>query len=129
MPIDKSMSLGEIIKKEMAAGKPRAQAEAIAFSVKGEDRKGNDLSWRDRLSTLNERAARGTAKYASKKNVEDKQEMRTGEDDNIEGHGKLEKGKEFQNEDEASQEEHEIQMSEVLRKKEKQNSVIVRLVK
>jgi hypothetical protein len=33
-PLRKSMSMGTIIKKEMAAGKPQKQAVAIAYSVK-----------------------------------------------------------------------------------------------
>lgn len=55
--------------------------------------KGNLLNWRDKLQTLNERTKRGTQRYASKK------EMRTGED-------------------EASEEEHEIQFTELERKRD-----------
>lgn len=39
MPIKKSMKKSTIIKKEMAAGKPKAQAVAISYSVKGKSKK------------------------------------------------------------------------------------------
>lgn len=92
-----------------------------------------ELSWKDRMNTLDMRTARGTQRYASKDDTLDKPEKRLdNEDENIEGHGEIQEGKEFQNEDEASQEEHEIQMSEVERKKEmqiqgKKNTVIVKI--
>ena len=91
MPIDKSMTREEIIKKEIAAGKDPKQAVAISYSVKGENKKKN-LSWRDKLDTLSSRTARGTQRYASKKN-----------------------------EDEASKEEHEIEKDDLERKKTEQN--------
>lgn len=90
MPL-KDKSFEEIVKTEMDAGKPQAQAVAIAYSQTGKDKK--NMAWRDRLNTLDERAKRGTEKYASKKDV------RTGED-------------------EASEEEHEIQFTELERKRD-----------
>lgn len=38
MPINKNMSTGAIIRKEIAAGKPQKQAVAIALHVKGKGR-------------------------------------------------------------------------------------------
>ena len=87
MPLDKSMTREEIIKKEIAAGKPQDQAVAISYRVKGENSKTLQF-----LDTLSSRTARGTQRYASKKN-----------------------------EDEASQEEHDIEKEDLERKKTEQN--------
>ena len=89
MPLDKSMTREEIIKKEIAAGKPQDQAVAISYRIKGENKKNDTLQF---LDTLSSRTARGTQRYASKKN-----------------------------EDEASQEEHDIEKEDLERKKTEQN--------
>ena len=91
MPIDKSMTKSEIIKKEIAAGKPQDQAVAIAYSVKGENEKKNEA--RDRFDSMQMRAQRGTERYASKK-------------------------KEKVNIDEASEDEKEEQFDELQRKRD-----------
>lgn len=87
MPL-KGLSFDEIVKKEVAAGKPQKQAVAIAYSQTGKGNS-NDLSAMQRYDSMGSRVARGTERYASKKN-----------------------------EDEASEEEHEIQKEELERKKQ-----------
>lgn len=86
MPL-KGLSFKEIVKKEMAEGKPQAQAVAIAYKTTGK----NSLTWREKLNTLEERTARGTERYAAKP-------IRYGED-------------------EASTEAHQEQYAEIVRKK------------
>lgn len=60
----KGLSFEEIVKKEIAAGKPQAQAVAIAYKETGKD---NSLTAIERLDTMSMRTARGTERYASKK--------------------------------------------------------------
>lgn len=84
------------------------------------------LSAQERFSSLNMRTARGTERYASKDDTLDKPEDRLNEDENIEGRGLLAKDKELiQNEDEASEEEHEIQESELEAKRRMNVTVTV----
>lgn len=122
MPLSKGMSFEEIVKKEVDAGKSQTQAVAIAYKTTGKE---NNLSWHDRMNTLDMRAARGTARYASKKN-EDEVDM-----DKIDGQIRKDGGAEGHI-DEASEEEDEIQEDEVLKKKEmtpKGNSVTFRVAR
>lgn len=72
MPIDKSMTRKEIIKKEIAAGKDPKQVVAISYSVKGENKKNEAM---ERFDSMQMRAQRGTEKYASKrKNLDEASE-------------------------------------------------------